>query len=121
LGKARNGGVQRMPGPDLLRLIHPQDDLVRVEVRDEVRARREQEGNQQALRPAQHLTNEQQQGAQRPEEQRRLEGVLHGCETRPLTVADWIVTARATLIRVPAATAGPGTAARRSHRARLHL
>ena len=65
-------------GPDLLRAVHPQDDLVREPVRPEVGDRGEQEADASAPGAAERLADEQQQRAQRAEEQRRLHSVGHG-------------------------------------------
>ena len=46
-----------MARSDLLRAVHPEDDLVREPVRHEVRARREDEAKHQALRAAEHLAD----------------------------------------------------------------
>ena len=67
------------PAPTSCARYIAQDDLVREEVRHEVGARGEHEGEQQALRAAQRLADEEQQRAERREQQRRLQCVRHGC------------------------------------------
>ena len=80
LGEPRHDRVQPVLGPDLLRAVHAQDDLVREPVRHEVGARGEDEADHQPLCAAERLADEQQQRAQRRQEHRRLQSVGHGFE-----------------------------------------
>ena len=66
-----------MAGADFLRPVHPQDDLVGQPVRDEVHHGGEQKGDDQAVRPAEHFADDQQQPAQEPEQERRFHTVRH--------------------------------------------
>ena len=70
--------VERVLRPDRLRPIHPQHDLVGEPVRADVHDRREDEGDHDAARPAERVSDYQQQSAQRPEQQRSLQSGRHG-------------------------------------------
>ena len=62
-----------MIGTDFLRPVHRQDDLVRKPVRHEVGDDGEHEPEHQALRAAERLAEKQKQGAQRAQQERRLD------------------------------------------------
>ena len=58
--QAADDAVEPMVGTDLLRAVHPQDDLVREPVRHEVRDDGEQKADDEALCAAERLADEQQ-------------------------------------------------------------
>ena len=133
LAEPRDGRVQRVPCPDLLRAVHAEDDLVREEVRHEVGARGEEERHQQPLCAAERLADEQQQRAQRRQEHRRFQSVGHGCvkagvSATPADQSIYVVHAGAVPRPAPPPTGGfkdvlPGCtqATRFSRRRRLRL
>ena len=58
LGEPADDLVEAMPGPDLLRAVHAEDDLVREPVRREVRHDREQEADDHSLSAAERLADD---------------------------------------------------------------
>ena len=72
-----HGVEQAMAGEDFLRVVHAEDNLVREPVRPEVGGDREEESGDHAAGAAEHFADEHGQRAERPEEQRGLDGVGH--------------------------------------------
>ena len=70
-------GVQRVAWTDLLRVVHPQDDLVRKPVRPEVHEHCEHERHHEPVRPAKQVADDEQNAAQESQQQGGFQSVGH--------------------------------------------
>ena len=69
--------MQWVVRPDLLRFVHTEDDPVGEPVRAEIHDDREREREHETVLSADRLTDHEEYSAQKSQEQRRFERVLH--------------------------------------------